>query len=81
MKGSFIQYLVGSIMVAFSLYQVYIRDFWEFALYAVAGSAFITMGLIKDKTFPNNERLMTILSWVLIAGTLFLFFFLVRTDG
>lgn len=81
MKGSLIQYLVGVVMLAFSLYQIYIKDFWEFALYATAGSAFVCMGLVKDKVFVRHDKLMTILSWLLIAATVFLFFFLVRTDS
>jgi len=81
MKGAFIQYLVGVVMIAFSLYQAYVQEYWEFALYSVAGAAFITMGLIRDKVFAKHEKLMTILSWLLIGATVFIFFFLVRTDG
>lgn len=80
MKSAKIQYLVGALMVSFSMYQVYRGELWEFSLYAVAGSAFITMGLIKEDRYPEYARLLHILSWILILVAAFLFFFLVRTD-
>lgn len=81
MKGSTLQYLVGALMGAFSLYQVYIKEYWEFALYACAGAAFTLVGLIKDEHYIVDKKVSTILSWVLIFATAFIFFFLVRTDG
>lgn len=79
-KGAALQYLVGVLMISFSIYQVYIKDIWEFALYATAGLAFLTMGLIKEEKYLVSKSFMTILSWILILGTVFIFFFLVRTD-
>jgi len=79
-KGSLLQYLVGGIMIAFSMYQVYLDDLWEFALYATGGAAFISVGLIKDNAFKNHKKLLSVVSWILILLTAFLFFFLVRTD-
>lgn len=79
-KKSYIQYIVGSIMLAFSGYQLYIQDVWEASLYIAAGLAFITMGLIKNEAFPKHHKLLTILSWVFILMAGFLFLFLVRTD-
>jgi len=80
-KGGFIQYLVGGLMVAFSIYQVYINELWEFALYSTAGAAFIWIGLIKDNVFAKYDKQMKIISWALIIATAFIFFFLVRTDA
>ena len=81
MKGSFIQYLVGGLMIAFSFYQVYIADFWEASLYICAGLAFIVMGLLKNEVLPQYKNVLNIISWVLILLAVFLFLFLVRTDG
>ncbi|MDX1627166.1 MAG: hypothetical protein R3345_00620 [Fulvivirga sp.] len=80
MKGSAMQYLVGAIMIAFSIYQAYMEELWEFALYATAGCAFLTMGLIKNEQYLISKQFMTVLSWVLIIAAAFLFFFMVRTD-
>lgn len=79
-KG-FIQYLAGSLFLAFSLYKVVTREPWEFAMYAVAGAAFITMGLIRDNKFERHRGVLNILSWILILGAGFLFIFLLRTDA
>ena len=81
MKGSSIQYLVGGLMVAFSLYQIYIADFWEASLYISAGLAFIVMGLLKNEVFPGHKKILNVISWLLILLAVFLFLFLVRTDG
>ncbi len=81
MKGGKLQFLVGALMLAFSLYQVYIKEYWEFALYACAGSAFFLVGLIKEEQYIVSKKFSGILSWVLIFATVFIFFFLVRTDG
>lgn len=67
-------------MMAFSGYQLFIAEYWEFALYISAGLAFIVMGMIKNEVFPDHKKLMTILSWVLIFIAGFLLLFLARTD-
>lgn len=81
MKGAVLQYVVGFIMISFAIYQAYVDELWEFALYATAGSAFVTMGLIKEEKYLVSKSFMTVLSWILIFGAVFLFFFLVRTDS
>ncbi|MGK7389299.1 MAG: hypothetical protein ACNS60_03085 [Candidatus Cyclobacteriaceae bacterium M2_1C_046] len=79
-KKSWTQYLIGAVLVAFSIYQMYRNEPWEFALYSVTGAAFITMGLIKDKMFPRYRQLLNVLSWILILLSIFLLIFLIRTD-
>ena len=81
MKGGKLQYMVGALMLAFSFYQIYIKDYWEFALYACAGAAFGMVGLMKEEQYIVSKKFSSILSWVLILGTVYIFFFLVRTDG
>ena len=80
MKDSRIQYLVGAVMIAFSLYQIYVKQFWEFSLYFSAGLAFVTMGLIVRNVFPKQKRLLNVVSWVLIITAGFILLFLARTD-
>lgn len=77
----FMQYLAGGLFLAFSLYQVSKDQLWEFLLYAIAGAAFITMGLVKDKKFPEYQMLLSIISWILILSAGFMLLFLVRTDA
>lgn len=74
------QYLIATFMIAFSIYQWSLPDYWEFALYFSAGLAFLVMGLIKNDVFPTQKRLMTILSWLFIIMAGFLLLFLARTD-
>ncbi|ELR69877.1 hypothetical protein C900_04580 [Fulvivirga imtechensis AK7] len=81
MKGLSIQYLMGGLMVAFSFYQIYTADFWEASLYISAGLAFIVMGLLKNEVFPRQKKILNAVSWLLILLAVFLFLFLVRTDG
>lgn len=81
MNKPVIQYVVGALMLAFSFYQIYIKDFWEASMYATAGLAFITMGLIKEDVLPQYKKLLNIFSWIFILLAGFLFLFLVRTDG
>ena len=80
MKRASKQYLVGSLLLAFSVYQLWVPDFWEFSLYATTGLAFLVMGMIASKRFPKQNKLLTALSWILILASVFLLLFLVRTD-
>ncbi len=81
MKRSYTQYLVGILLLSFSLYQFFQREFVEFSMYLTAGLAFVVMGIIKDKLLPGYGRFLNILSWVLILMAGFLLLFLFRTDG
>jgi hypothetical protein len=81
MKNFSTQYIVGAIMMAFSAYQLTLPNYWEFSLYFTAGLAFIVMGLIKDRTFEEHRKMLTIISWMLILLAGFLLLFLARTDG
>ncbi|MEQ8925655.1 MAG: hypothetical protein RLO81_07550 [Fulvivirga sp.] len=80
MKPFNTQYIVATLMLAFSLYQLTLPDYWEFSLYCSAGLAFLVMGLIKNNAFPQYKKLLTILSWGLIFLAAFLLLFLARTD-
>lgn len=75
-----IQYLVAVAMLAVSIYQLTKSDFWEFSLYLSAGLAFLVMGIQKNQLFPQYNKVLTILSWVLIFLAGFLLLFLTRTD-
>lgn len=81
MNKAGIQYFVGGLMLLFSFYQIYIKEYWEASMYIAAGLAFITMGVIKNEVFPKQKTLLNALSWIFILLAVFLFLFLVRTDG
>ncbi|QOI96619.1 MAG: hypothetical protein HRU69_03550 [Flammeovirgaceae bacterium] len=72
------QYLFGSIFIAFGLYQLYISDYLEFWLYALAGSAFIVNALTNEPRLERVKKLLVILAWLLIVATAILFFYLLR---
>ena len=80
MKKSMTQYLVAAAMIALSVYQVLKPDYWEFSLYLSAGLAFLVMGIQKNELFPQYNKVLTILSWILIFIAGFLLLFLARTD-
>lgn len=78
-KG-FFQYIIGALFIGFAIYQIYRNEPWEFAMYSVAGAAFITIGLVKDNKFEQHKKLLNIISWILIITAGFLLMFLIRTD-
>ncbi len=80
MSAAIIRYVVGAIMLVFSVWQIYRNDYWEFALYFCAGIAFVIMGLLTDDVFPRARKFLNIVSWVFIILAVLLFLFLLRTD-
>lgn len=72
------QYLFGSIFMAFGMYQLYLKDYLEFWLYALAGSAFIINALTTEPRLEQIRRPLVILTWILIITTTILFFYLLR---
>ncbi len=80
MKNSPWQYLLGAVLIAFSIFQITKNEFWEFLLYFSSGGAFIIMALIQRDVFPRHKKLMTVLSWIFILTAGFVLLFLARTD-
>lgn len=80
MKNSPWQYLLGAILIAFSIYQITINEYWEFLLYFSAGVAFIIMALLQREVLPKHKKLLTVLSWIFIILAGFVLLFLARTD-
>jgi hypothetical protein len=78
MKSIDRQYLFGGLFVAFAIYQSVIEDYLEFALYAVAGLAFISNALtFEPKLFPYKKGLV-IITWTLIISSGILFLYLIQ---
>lgn len=72
------QYLFGLIFIGFGIYQLVIADYLEFALYCVAGLAFIFNALtFEAKLFPY-KKILVIVTWVLITTTGLLFLYLLQ---
>ena len=80
MKGLTTSYLISFLLIIFSFYQFYLKEYVEFAMYLSAGIGFITTGLIKNERLTRHRRWLTILSWVSIFTAGFLLMFLFRTD-
>lgn len=72
------QYVFGSIFIAFGIYQFYIKDFLEFWLYALAGTAFIVNALTFEPRLEPYKKPLVIFSWILIVTTAILFFYIIR---
>lgn len=72
------QYLFGLIFIGFGIYQLVIKDYLEFCLYAVAGLAFIFNALtFETKLFPY-KKILVVVTWILIATTGLLFLYLLQ---
>ena len=72
------QYLFGLIFMGVGIYQFTLRDYLEFSLYMVAGSAFIVNGLTFEAKLQPYHRQLVILSWALIIASGILFLYLVQ---
>jgi hypothetical protein len=72
------QYLFGLIFIAFAIYQLTVKDYLEFTLYALAGTAFIVNCLTMEPRLVAYKRPLVILSWVLIGATGILFLYLLQ---
>ena len=72
------QYLFGAIFLAVGIYQLVVRDYLEFCLYALAGSAFIVNSLTMEPRFVAHKRPLVVVSWILIGATGILFLYLLQ---
>jgi hypothetical protein len=78
MKSLSRQYLFGSLFIAVGIYQLVIKDYLEFSLYALAGTTFIVNALAMEPRFVQYKKPLVIISWLLIAGTGILFLWLLQ---
>jgi hypothetical protein len=72
------QYLFGAIFVGVGIYQLVIKDYLEFALYAVAGLAFIVNALTFEPRLIAYKKPLVIVSWIFIITTGILFLYLLQ---
>jgi hypothetical protein len=72
------QYLFGLIFVGVGIYQLVVKDYLEFTLYAVAGLAFILNALTLEPRVAQYKKMLVIITWILIAATGILFLYLLQ---
>lgn len=72
------QYLFGLVFIGVGIYQFIIRDYLEFALYGVAGLAFIFNALTFEIKLAAYKKQLVIVSWLLIGATGILFLYLLQ---
>lgn len=72
------QYLFGLVFIGVGIYQFIIRDYLEFALYGVAGLAFIFNALTFETKLAAYKKQLVIVSWLLIGTTGILFLYLLQ---
>lgn len=72
------QYLFGLIFVGVGIFQFTIRDWLEFALYSLAGLAFIVNALTMEARLTAYKKPLVIASWILIGVTGILFLYLLQ---
>jgi hypothetical protein len=71
-------YLFGLIFIGIGIYQLTIRDYLEFSLYATAGLSFVVNALTLEPKFAPHKKILVPLSWVLIISTGLLLLYLVQ---
>ena len=72
------QYLFGLIFIGVGIYQLTIKDYLEFSLYAVAGLSFIVNALTLEPKLIAHKKNLVIASWILIITTGLLFLYLIQ---
>jgi hypothetical protein len=72
------QYLFGLIFIGVGIYQVVMRDYLEFSLYAVAGTAFIFNALTLEPKMIPYKKPLVIVTWILIGASGILFLYLLQ---
>ena len=72
------QYLFGALFLAFGIYQAVVGDFLEFALYAIAGLAFIINAATFEPKLLAYKKPLVITTWVFIGATGILFLYLLQ---
>ena len=72
------QYLFGLLFIAFGVYQLIVKDYLEFSLYALAGIAFIVNCMTMEPRLLAYKKPLVIVSWILIGATGILFLYLLQ---
>jgi len=82
MKKEFGMVIIGGLLLLFGGYEIYMKDYMEFAMYLAAGVAFISTALsMMPQVNEPLKKPLTVISWVTIAMAVFLFFYLVRSEA
>lgn len=72
------QYLFGLIFICVGVYQLTVKDYWEFSLYSIAGLSFIVNALTLEPKLVAIKKNLVVASWILIITTGLLFFYLIQ---
>lgn len=72
------QYLFGLIFMGVAVYQLAVKDYLEFSLYAVAGASFIVNALTLEPKLLTYKKSLVMLSWILIITTGLLLLYLIQ---
>jgi len=73
------QYLFALIFIGVGIYQiVYAGDLIEFALYGLAGAAFICNALTLEPKLLAYKKPLVIITWVLIGATGIFFLYVIQ---
>lgn len=73
------QYLFGLLFIGIGVYQLVIKDYLEFSLYAVAGTAFIVNALSLEPRLVSAKKVLAIVAWIFIISAAILLLYLLRT--
>ena len=72
------QYLFGFLFIGVGIYQAFIHEYLETALYTLAGVSFIVNAMTLEDRFFRYKKPLVIISWLLIAATGILFLYLLQ---
>jgi hypothetical protein len=72
------QYLFALLFIGVGIYQIVVKDYLEFSLYAIAGIAFIVNALALEPKLVNHKKTLGIIAWILIIVAAILFLYLLQ---
>ncbi|NJM24214.1 MAG: hypothetical protein HC859_00375 [Bacteroidia bacterium] len=69
------QYLFAGIFLMVAIYELFEKDWLEFSLYAVVGTAFVVNALSREPRLAHIRKALVIASWtfILASGILLLY--------
>lgn len=72
------QYLFALLFIGVGIFQGIKNDFLEFAMYTVAGMAFLINALTLEPKLIKYKKTLVVITWVLIIAACLLFLYVLQ---
>lgn len=74
-------YIIPLALFILAIVNLQAQRWVEAALYLSVGSGFVIMNLLRNGVITQNKKFWNIVSWVLVALAVILFFLVLRIDA